>query len=165
MNSKSMIHVRPAEASDAEAISLLSAEIQALHAQAVPHLFKPAEPETFPPNAVREFLQNPNRVFLVACEGTVVVGYASAEIQHRPETSIRRAQSALWIHWIGVHAECRRRGVGRALIDAARTEAERHGLGVLLLDVWTFNADARAFYEAMGFHAQREILSLDLGGV
>ena len=164
MTTTPTIRVRPAQETDADVISSLSAEIQALHAQALPQLFKPAARDSFPAAAVRGLLQHPDWIFIVACVDTSVVGYASAQIQHRSETPIRRAESALFIHWIGVQADWRRQGVGRALIDAIRNAAERHGLGALLLDVWAFNADACAFYEAMGFHPQRQILSLDLNG-
>jgi ribosomal protein S18 acetylase RimI-like enzyme len=159
-----MIHVRSALASDADAISALSAEVQAHHAHALPQLFKPAAPNTFPPAAVRELLKDRDRIVLVACTDILVVGYASAQIQQRAETPFRHAQSALCIQWMGVHAEWRRKGVGLALVHALRDEAERHRLAVLVLDVWSFNADARAFYEAAGFHPQRHILSLELDG-
>lgn len=91
-----------------------------------------------------------------------VVGYASAQIQRPAETSIRHAQSTLSIQWLGVTAEWRRRGVGRALIEALRDEAERLEVAALLLDVWSFNVEARGFYDAMGFRSRREILSLDV---
>ena len=158
-----MIHVRSALASDDDAISTLSAEVQAHHAHALPHLFKPAAPNALPPAAVRELLRDHDRIILVACADTLVVGYASAQIQHRSETPFRHAQSALCLQWMGVRAGWRRQGVGRALVHAVRASAEGHGLAVLLLDVWNFNADARAFYESMGFQPQRHVLSLDLG--
>lgn len=157
-----MIQVRAAQATDAETISTLSAEVQALHARALPELFKPADASSFPPAAVRGLLRDQDWVFLVACVDAAVVGYASAQIQRRAETSIRHAQSTLSIQWLGVKAEWRRRGVGRALIEAVRNEAERLDLAALLLDVWSFNAEARGFYDAMGFRSQREILSLDV---
>ncbi|HEY1176344.1 MAG TPA: hypothetical protein VGF17_09310 [Phytomonospora sp.] len=32
----------------------------------------------------------------------------------------------------------------------------------MTLDVWAFNTDARAFYEAMGFRPLRHVLALEL---
>jgi GNAT superfamily N-acetyltransferase len=49
-----------------------------------------------------------------------------------------------------------RRGTGRALIDAADAWARDHGLANLTLHTGAFNADARAFYAALGF-AEEEV--------
>jgi GNAT superfamily N-acetyltransferase len=44
-----------------------------------------------------------------------------------------------------------RRGIGRALVDAADAWARDHGLRNLTLHTGTFNANAREFYAALGF--------------
>lgn len=157
-----MIEIRAARSSDAEAIASLSSEVQAYHANALPQLFKPAGPSIFPPAAVRELLDEPDRIVLVACVDAVVVGYASANIERRAETPFRRSSVSLLVQWMGVRSTWRRKGVGRALITAVREVAATRGIVSLALDVWAFNSDAHAFYEAVGFRAQRHILSLEL---
>lgn len=159
-----MIEIRRARSSDADDIASLSAEVQAHHANALPRLFKPAGQSTFPSAAVRELLDEPDRIVLVACADSVVVGYASAQIQRRAETAFRYSNVSLYVQWMGVRADWRRRGVGRALIKALREVAATHGVSSLALDVWAFNSDARAFYEAVGFRPHRHILSMDLDG-
>jgi ribosomal-protein-alanine N-acetyltransferase len=52
---------------------------------------------------------------------------------------------------VGVLPRWRRRGIGRALIDAVVANAERDGLGSIVLEVATENAAARALYAAFGF--------------
>ena len=52
---------------------------------------------------------------------------------------------------VGVLPQWRRRGVGRALIDAVVAKAEQDGLGSIVLEVATENAAARALYAAFGF--------------
>jgi GNAT superfamily N-acetyltransferase len=49
-----------------------------------------------------------------------------------------------------------RRGIGRALIDAADAWARHQGLRHLTLHTGTFNTNARAFYAALGF-AEEEV--------
>jgi GNAT superfamily N-acetyltransferase len=49
-----------------------------------------------------------------------------------------------------------RRGIGRALIDAADTWARAHGLAHLTLHTGACNANARSFYAALGF-AEEEV--------
>ena len=99
---------------------------------------------------------------LVACAGDEPVGYASAQVQRRAETPFRHSMEHLSVHWMGVLAQWRRQGVGRALIDAMRAEAATRGLSAVTLDVWEFNTEARAFYEKVGFRPQRHILSMEL---
>ena len=157
-----MIHVRPATDSDADAISALWAEVQTVHAESLPDFFKPVSPNTFPPAEVRELLKQRQNVVLVACEGPTVVGYASAEVLERPGTPHRHPMTTLLVHAMGVSANWRRRGAGRALVEALRDAAKAKGIHSLLLDVWSFNSEARAFYQSVGFVSQREYLSLDV---
>jgi [ribosomal protein S18]-alanine N-acetyltransferase len=52
---------------------------------------------------------------------------------------------------VGVLPPWRRRGVGRALMDAVVVKAERNGLGSIVLEVATENTAARQLYAAFGF--------------
>lgn len=52
---------------------------------------------------------------------------------------------------VGVLPQWRRRGVGRALMDAVVAKAERDGIGSIVLEVATENAAARRLYHAFGF--------------
>lgn len=56
-----------------------------------------------------------------------------------------------WIRQLAVFAGHRRVGVGRALLDVARTESP----GELRLHTFRRNAPARSFYEANGFSVTR----------
>ena len=157
-----MIEIRRARLADAEALARMSAEVQTLHAEALPHLFKPPGPQTFPAAAVRALLKDPEWIMLVATDGDEPVGYASAQLQRRADTPFRHPAELLCVHWMGVLAQRRRQGVGRALIDAMRAEAASRGVSTVTIDVWEFNAEARAFYEKVGFRPQRHILSMDV---
>jgi hypothetical protein len=48
--------------------------------------------------------------------------------------------------------------VGAALIGAVRAEAASRNVALLGLDVWSFNADARAFFQSQGFAPYNERL-------
>jgi ribosomal-protein-alanine N-acetyltransferase len=52
---------------------------------------------------------------------------------------------------LAVRPECRRRGVGSALLDAALAEAARRGVAALYLEVRDSNHSARRLYESRGF--------------
>ena len=52
--------IRLATPQDAESIAALNAAVQQVHADALPHLFKPPSAETFPAALVRHLLADPN---------------------------------------------------------------------------------------------------------
>jgi GNAT superfamily N-acetyltransferase len=76
----------------------------------------------------------------------------------RPETSLTLAYEMVHIHHISVGSEYRRQGVGRALLGAARACGLELGIELLTLDVWSFNEDARAFFQRNGFNPYIERL-------
>jgi GNAT superfamily N-acetyltransferase len=51
----------------------------------------------------------------------------------------------------GIHADRRRQGIGRGLLEYAQSWAKHQGATRLQLTVWEFNADAVAFYESLGY--------------
>jgi ribosomal protein S18 acetylase RimI-like enzyme len=56
----------------------------------------------------------------------------------------------------------RRRGIGRALMDAAADWARQRGAGHLVLTVWAGNSAARAFYRSLGYDLRSEVLDRKL---
>src|SRR5207248_2876098 len=115
-------------------------------------------------SAARALVEERDHVLLVACIDDTVVGYASAHVEHRPETAFRYPRTSLCIQWMGVRASARRQGVGRALLRALRALAADRDIPALELEVWAFNVEASAFYKAVGFEAQRQVLSMELCG-
>jgi ribosomal protein S18 acetylase RimI-like enzyme len=150
--------IRKATAADAEAISSLNVDVQALHASALPACFKPPGPTTFPPSAAAALLSKPDNLVFVAEVDSQLAGYAYAEIVRRPETAFRYADEFVYLHHISVRPAYRKQGLGRALMDAVRAAAHERGIDVLALDVWTFNEDARAFFRRQGFSPYNERL-------
>ena len=53
-----------------------------------------------------------------------------------------------------VHSDFRRRGIGKALLAAARDAARARGAQTLMLQVWAFNEAALRFYEAAGLRVR-----------
>ena len=159
MNGEPPLVVRPAHPADADAISALTAAVQELHAGARPDVFRPAGPDTFPPALVRELMAEPDRLFLVAVAGGVVVGHAYAEVQRQPATTFKHAAERLYVHQMAVAAGHRGLGIGTRLLAAVREAARARGLRTISLDVYAFNAGARRLYEREGFAPERTYLS------
>jgi ribosomal protein S18 acetylase RimI-like enzyme len=87
-----------------------------------------------------------NLVFIAEVEG-VAAGYVYGEVVRQPETSFRHGYEMVYLHHISVRPAYRRRGVRQALVDAAG----ELGIGLMALDVWSFNEEARAFFRRQGF--------------
>jgi len=152
------IGVRRATAADAELVSVLNADVQAVHAVALPWRFKPPGPLSFPPTEASALLANVENLVLVAQVDGEPAGYAYAEIVHRPETSLTYAYEMLYVHHLSVRSEYRRKGVGSALLDAVRAAGLDLGITLLALDVWSFNEGASAFFRRHGFDPYNERL-------
>ena len=109
------IVVRRATIDDAALISSLNADVQAIHAAALPWRFKSPGPETFPPSAAADLLVNPNNLVFVADIDSEPAGYAYAEVIRRGATSFHHAYQTIYLHHISVRSERRRdvrNGVG-----------------------------------------------------
>jgi ribosomal protein S18 acetylase RimI-like enzyme len=156
--------IRLATPNDAETIAALSAIVQQVHVDALPHLFKPPSPETFSASLVRQLLADPDTSIFLGYVNETPAGYLYAQILRREETALRSAWDHLYIHHIAVHQAYQRHGVGQALIQAVLRFATDHGLATIALDVWSFNTTARAFFAAQGFTVYREHMWLQLSG-
>jgi ribosomal protein S18 acetylase RimI-like enzyme len=87
---------------------------------------------------------DPDRVLLYARDGEVVAGVVEARL-HSPEAG------DLAVAQIAVAVERRRRGVARALVDAAMVRARKRGeVRRLVAAVHPRNAAAIAFWERLG---------------
>jgi ribosomal protein S18 acetylase RimI-like enzyme len=156
--------VRLANLNDAKIISALNTEVQTVHAEALPHLFKPTSPETFPASFVRHLLADPDTCIFIGSLHDEPVGYLYAQIIRRPETALRHAWERLHIHHISVHQAHHRRGCGQALIQAVVQFAKEQGITTITLDAWSFNTPARTFFATQGFSVYNENMWLDISG-
>ena len=145
------ITVRRASDADAEVVSLLNADVQGMHASALPERFKPLGPDTFPATTARTLLANPRNLVFIAEVDSKPAGYVYAEVVHLPETPLRHAWDEIHVHHISVRPAYRRKGLATALLDSVRSAAHEIGINVMTLQVWTFNEDAQAFFRQQGF--------------
>lgn len=150
--------VRRATAEDANTLSSLNADVQALHAEALPFRFKPPGPETFPPATAAAVIANANNLVFVAEIDGVPAGYAYAEAIRRGETAFHLAYDLVYLHHIIVRPPFRRLGAGSALLNAVRAGGRDLGISLVTLETWTFNEAARAFFRRNGFEPYNERL-------
>ncbi|HEY5207633.1 MAG TPA: N-acetyltransferase [Roseiarcus sp.] len=93
--------------------------------------------------SLREFLRAPHKPVIVATIDDELAGYVLAPP--------RKGARALRIYSLAVGARFARRGVGRALLQAAEAYGRRHRREALTLEVRYDNISAIALYESCGF--------------
>jgi ribosomal protein S18 acetylase RimI-like enzyme len=145
------MNIRRASQNDAELLAALNGPIQQQHADHRPDVFYPAQPDAALIDTYCHWLTEPENIFLIGEVANGPVAYLFARIIHRPPNPFVRQQQYLVIDQVSVNPEYHKRGYGRLLIDAAFDLAREHGLRRVVLDVWSFNTDAIAFYHHLGF--------------
>lgn len=98
---------------------------------------------------IKDFSESPRALMLVAEDGGVIVG----ELSLKAVSSRRAVQHVATLGMSVKHAH-RRKGVGKALLDAAIDWAPSAGIKRIELYVYARNAPAIALYEACGFKVE-----------
>ena len=153
--------IRYAMRQDIPAVNLLRAQVGEMHARALPDLFKPGFPQPMQDYAYH-MLESENTDILVCEREGTIRGFAVLEYCRKEESPAHPAQEICYIHEFGVDETCRRQGIARELMTFIRREAAAKGFRHLELDMWEFNQNALAFYEAMGFQTIRRYMSMNL---
>lgn len=112
------------------------ADLPALHA-----LFAAALPEVWSMEALLGELQYPYGCLLVALQEGTLVGFADARFVYGDGELTN----------IAVSSQCRRSGVGTALMEAIFSHARAANTECITLEVRAKNTTAQAFYEQLGF--------------
>lgn len=144
---------RRATRADAATLARLNAHVQGWHAARYPEAFFP----TPDPDALTAWfadrLSDPGCTAFLT--GEPATGYALCQLQTREASIFSPAIRRLMIDHIAVTPGARRRGQGRALLEAARQLARDLRVDENLLDTWEANRDAHAFFRAAGFSPRR----------
>ena len=155
------ITVRFAARDELESVNMLRRQVQALHAAGRPELFRPGFPDELRDHVYALF-DDPSKRIVVAERGGAVCGYAVLNRVIKPENPYMCVRDHLDIDEFCVDAACRRQGVGSEIMRFIRAYAKEQGVGRIELNMWEFNREALAFYEAAGFSTYRRNMELKL---
>ena len=153
--------VRFAQADDADRINELRRQVNDLHVAGKPEIFKPgfcAELRDY----IYEILENPMKKIAVAEQNGRIVGFAVLNHIIRPENPFMHERNFLDIDEFGVDEDCRRQGAASEMIRFIRGYAKEKGHTRIELNMWSFNREALAFYEAAGFATYRRYMETDV---
>ena len=142
-------------------VNELRRQVNDLHVAGRPDLFKPGFSQELQ-DYIYAVWRDPDKEIAVCEREGAICGFAVLHRVKRPETPFRLAMSYLDIDEFCVDAACRRQGVGAELMAFVRDWAKEQGFHRLELNMWTFNEEALAFYEALGFTTYRRYMELPI---
>lgn len=155
--------VRRARIEEYETLCALWAEVDNLHADALPRLFRRIDGPARSRDYVAQLLADEDAAVFVAAIGGELVGLLTAEVHTAPAHPMFMPRSWVVIQDITVRSTHRRQGIGQALMDAVYRWARERGIADVELTVWEFNDEARAFYEALGYRTISRCMLHTLG--
>ncbi len=145
------VTIREATLQDYTGLCELFAEIDALHAQALPHVFQTVDGPARSRAYLRSLLEGADSALFVAEQKGKLVGMVDVRVHSTPDIPIMIPRRYAMIDAIVVRKTHRHSGIGRALMEHAHEWARGQGVDEIALNVWEFNAGAIAFYEGLGY--------------
>jgi ribosomal protein S18 acetylase RimI-like enzyme len=150
--------VRQATEGDYEGMSAVFAEVDALHAAALPDLYRPVVGPARPREFFAEYLARDDAALFVAEQDGTIAGVVEVEVREAPDTPLHVPRRYGEVSTVVVRGVLRGRGIGRALMEAAERWARERGLDSLQLTVYEFNQAARDLYERLGYTTLRRTM-------
>ena len=145
------MNTRVATYLDAPLLSRLTMDVQRLHAEHHPGIFKMPEREDFAVAFFEEMLADPTVTVFIAEDHGKPVGCMVCKLIERPGNPFNFPMRYLLVDQISVQPDARRKGVGEMLLEQADVLARQLDVQRIQLDSYAFNIGAHAFFERNGF--------------
>ncbi len=151
--------VRLAKAEDLGRVNELRKQVNDLHSEGKPDVFKKGFSQELQ-DYIKVIYNDPEQKIAVAETDGVICGYAVLHHITKPENSVMYVRDYLDIDEFGVDEAFRRQGVASSMIAFIREYAVNNGFHRIELNMWEFNKNALAFYEAAGFSTYRRYMEM-----
>lgn len=152
--------IRFATLNDLEQVNIIRKEVNDLHVQGEPSVFKGFTKDI--ENYVKEFIKDDNKKLLLCENDGIICGYAMLEFTIKPESVYRYEQKFVDVHELGVLKSCQSKGYGKMLINTIKELAKQFGYPKIELNMWEFNKTALNFYEKTGFKTYRRYMKIEI---
>ena len=153
--------IRRAETRDIDRMMELLRQVNLVHYNGRPDVFKPGTKYTR--EELAEILCDANRPILVYTnDEDVTQGYAFCVYQQHVGSNLLTDIKTLYVDDLCVDETARGEGIGRALYEAVVSLARETGCYNLTLNVWSCNVGAMRFYEKCGLAPQKVGMELIL---
>ena len=158
--------IRRAQDRDTEDVLKLLVQVDMVHHNGRPDLFRGPATKYTGEELIRIFRDDRKPVFVYTDEEDMhVLGYAFCVFQQEKESHVLTDIRTLYIDDLCVDEHYRGRHIGRSLYEHVLDFARENGCYNVTLNVWTCNESAMRFYERCGMKPQKigmeKILSPD----
>ena len=150
-----MNQVRHADPRDIPAIMKLLVQVDMVHHNGRPDLFKGPATKYTEDQLLSILADDKTPVFVCVDEEGRVLGHAFCVLKQELDSNILTDIRTLYIDDICVDEVFRGQKVGTALYDYAVAFAREQDCYNVTLNVWTLNHNAMAFYERLGMTPQK----------
>jgi ribosomal protein S18 acetylase RimI-like enzyme len=145
--------VRKAEKRDIDAIIKLLHQVNMVHYEKRPDLFKPYTTK-YDEQELEALLGDDSKPIFVYDDGEVL-GHAFCQISEVKNHRLLQDAKTLYIDDICVEETARGRHIGQSLYEYVRDYARSIGCYNITLNVWEGNDSALSFYRSMGMQVQK----------
>ncbi len=147
--------IRTAQEKDIDRIHALLTQVNTLHHNGRPDLFKAGQ-RKYTDSELRRILSDENTpVFVAEDEQGYVMGYAFCIFIQHKDSHILTDIKTLYIDDLCVDENIRGQHIGSALYDAVVNFAKANQCYNITLNVWCCNTSAMKFYEKCGLQPQK----------
>ena len=145
--------IRKAEKKDIPGIIKLLYQVDAVHNDIRPDLFK-GNTSKYTEQELEEILDDSDKPIFVYDDGKIL-GHAFCQISEVKNHRLLQDAKTLYIDDICVDEHSRGRHIGKALYEYVYNYAKSIGCHNITLNVWEGNDSAYNFYKRMGMHIQK----------
>lgn len=141
--------IRRAEDKDIEGIRKLLFQVNQVHADGRPDLFKSGGIK-YTYDELRAIIRDDNRPIYVYDENTQILGYVFIWYEQTEDSTNSYAIKSMYIDDLCVDENSRGKNVGKQLFEYVKEEARREKCDRITLHVWECNPEAYGFYKHLG---------------
>ena len=154
--------IRRAKNEDIDRLNALLYQVQQLHADGRPDIFKKGA-KKYTTEELKAIIADDMTPIYVDEEDGTVVGYAFCIYQITQESEQLHARKVLYIDDLCVDAPYRRKHIGEKLYQYVLDVAKENGCDSVTLNVWRVNPSAEKFYQKMGMEPLKTTMEKRLG--
>ncbi|MDE5888399.1 MAG: GNAT family N-acetyltransferase [Bacilli bacterium] len=151
--------IREAKEKDFEGILKIFIEVQTLHANNEPNIFRYAAPIDL--CLFKSMINNQEIKIFVSEDKDKINGFLIGTIIKK-DSNIKLPRKSFAIENIAVSKEEQNKNIGTKLMSTAKKFAKKEKCDSLVLNVWTFNKKAISFYKHLGFEEKSIQMELNL---
>ena len=141
--------------SDLKLLTNLNEEVQELHHELYPNVFKPFSFAEIIEAFEQMFESAPTEAFVLK-ENDSNIGYAIVRTLKSPENAFKYEETRVYLDQIMILKSHQGRGLGKHLLEYVLNEYKKKGVGEIELDNWSDNLNAKDFFEQNGFELKKE---------